>query len=95
MNFISKAENLDFHKRCACPESVNAPPDDYRCCPCDCDCGTTRDLQDQCVCASCSPPPPPPDDDDDCFPSTATVNLDNGKTVMMSELEVGDRVQSG
>ena len=30
-----------------------------------------------------------------CFPSTARVNLENGKSVMMSELQVGDIVQTG
>ena len=30
-----------------------------------------------------------------CFPSTSTVNLNNGKTVIMSELQVGDKVQTG
>ena len=30
-----------------------------------------------------------------CFPSMAKVKLKNGKTVTMSELEIGDRVQTG
>ena len=30
-----------------------------------------------------------------CFRSTATINLENGKSVRMSELQVGDRVQTG
>ena len=30
-----------------------------------------------------------------CFPSTSTVNLENGKTVTMSDLQVGDEVQIG
>ena len=30
-----------------------------------------------------------------CFPSTARVHLENGKVVTMSELQVGDRVQTG
>ena len=30
-----------------------------------------------------------------CFPSTARVNLQNGKTVAMSELQIGDSVQTG
>ena len=71
-------------------------PGENYCCPCHCDCGTTVDVFDECVCARCRPPPPPPeDDDDDCFPSTAKVNLDNGKTVTMSELKVGDFVATG
>ena len=30
-----------------------------------------------------------------CFPSTAKLNLKNGESVTMSELQVGDRVQTG
>ena len=30
-----------------------------------------------------------------CFPSTARVNLENGNLVTMSELQIGDRVQTG
>ena len=30
-----------------------------------------------------------------CFPSMAKVKLENGKTVTMSELQTGDRVQTG
>ena len=30
-----------------------------------------------------------------CFPATARLTLDNGKSVMMSELQKGDRVQTG
>ena len=30
-----------------------------------------------------------------CFPSTARVSLENGKVKTMSELNVGDRVQTG
>ena len=29
-----------------------------------------------------------------CFPSTARVSLENGKSVMMSELRIGDKVQT-
>ena len=36
-------------------------------------------------------PPPPPT----CFPSTGLVNLENGKSVTMSELKIGDQVQTG
>ena len=31
----------------------------------------------------------------ECFPATARLSLENGKSVMMSELQVGDRVQTG
>ena len=30
-----------------------------------------------------------------CFPSTVRVSLENGKSVTMSELQVGDKVQTG
>ena len=37
------------------------------------------------------PPTPPPR----CFPASAKVNLENGKTVEMSQLHTGDQVQIG
>ena len=30
-----------------------------------------------------------------CFPSTSKVNLESGKSVTMSELQLGDRVKTG
>ena len=30
-----------------------------------------------------------------CFPSVATVKVENGKSVTMSELQIGDAVQTG
>ena len=42
-------------------------------------------------CCDCPPPPPPRR----CFPSTAKVSLENGISVKMSELQVGDHVQIG
>ena len=30
-----------------------------------------------------------------CFPSTATVKVENGKSLAMSELQIGDKVQTG
>ena len=39
------------------------------------------------------PPPPPPSKK--CFPSTARVNLETGKSVSMSELQIGDKIQIG
>ena len=30
-----------------------------------------------------------------CFPSTSRVTLENGKSVAMSELQIGDRVKTG
>ena len=33
--------------------------------------------------------------DPGCFPSTAKVNLKDGKVVTMSELKIGDQVKTG
>ena len=30
-----------------------------------------------------------------CFPASARVSLENGKSIQMSELKVGDKVQTG
>ena len=30
-----------------------------------------------------------------CFPSAVKVNLKNGKTVRMTELQIGDQIKSG
>ena len=35
------------------------------------------------------------DYDSKCFPSFSKVSLSNGKSVRMSELQIGDEVQSG
>ena len=39
------------------------------------------------------PPPPPPSSG--CFPPSASVILDSGKSVKMDELQIGDRVKTG
>ena len=74
------------------------------------DCHLTCEGQscDQCGdCRFCVTPPseyttttskprePPTEQIRGCFPSTATVNLHNGKTVKMSELQRGDQVPTG
>ena len=33
--------------------------------------------------------------DNSCFPSMATIKLENGKIITMSELQKGDKVQIG
>ena len=45
--------------------------------------------------AATGPPPPPPPSSSACFPSLAKVNFENGPSKAMSELQVGDRVQTG
>ena len=34
-------------------------------------------------------------DSSDCFPSSARVSLEDGKSVLMSDLKIGDKVQTG
>ena len=59
------------------------------CCPCNCDCGrcafgvTIYDIVPSCC--PCAP----------CFPGEASVSLENGKSLTMSELQIGDKVQTG
>ena len=62
--------------------------------------GGSLDCGDRCICypypyppycCDCSPPPP----SSECFPATATVSLENGETVTMSELQIGDKVATG
>ena len=43
----------------------------------------------------CAAPPPPPTPAGQCFPSAARVTLENGQSVTMSHLQIGDRVQTG
>ena len=40
-------------------------------------------------------PSPPPSKGWQCFPSSANVLLESGKSVKMSELQIGDLVQTG
>ena len=57
------------------------------CKACGCGCGTewNPDVAGHHRCKSCSI----------CFPGIARLNLENGKSITMSELQVGDRVQTG
>ena len=59
------------------------------CSPCGCECGVCEDgvggLKCCSNCPSCS----------SCFPTTARVTLESGISVAMSELQIGDRVQTG
>ena len=42
-----------------------------------------------------APPPPSPSGGGGCFPSTARTKLRTGRLVTMSELQIGDEVQTG
>ena len=54
---------------------------------CKCSCRSKYYNDDVWYCCSC--------DDTVCFPSAAKIHLENGKTVEMSELKTGDRIQTG
>ena len=75
-----------------CDRSNNA-----RCCPrCDCECGLILNgfallaapggTASTASCRPCS---------GSCFPAGATVRMETGKSVAMSELQIGDQVQTG
>ena len=57
------------------------------CKACGCKCGTewNKDVAGHHRCKKCK----------NCFPGTARLTLENGKSITMSELQVGDRVQTG
>ena len=40
-------------------------------------------------------PPPPPSGGGGCFPASGNVLLENGKIVSISEVQIGDMVQTG
>ena len=42
-------------------------------------------------CCECKQPPP----SSKCFPAAAKIKLQNGRLMSMSELQIGDRVQTG
>ena len=58
------------------------------CKPCGCKCGMCESREGTLNCCTCT-------GKKTCFPSSARVSLENGKTVRMSELQIGDRVQTG
>ena len=60
------------------------------CNPCGCLCGVCENGVGGLKCCGNCPPPPV-----HCFPITARVSLESGKSVTMSELQIGDRVQTG
>ena len=66
------------------------------CAACNCQCGSYWSrASNQYECSTCPPPPPPPSGGGHCFPSAARVSLENGQTVIMSELQAGDKVKTG
>ena len=80
-------------RNCPCGESHtgNKEYDQHiivGCTPCGCPCTVERKYvgNGQFECGSCG---------STCFPGTARLTLENGKAVSMSELQVGDRVQTG
>ena len=43
------------------------------------------------ICCECNQPPP----SKRCFPAEAKIKLQNGRLMSMSELQIGERVQTG
>ena len=76
-------------------------PDEEFCCPiCDCSCGIQPKAASLASYANARPEdyecsPCDHKGNYNCFPATASVTLRGGKRIMMSELRVGDRVQTG
>ena len=70
---------------CGCQCGICKVNEYNHCCPCNCECG--REIKNgRYVCKECS---------NDCFPSTAMIKLEGGKSVTMSELMIGDKIQAG
>ena len=97
---VFKLKQFSFKARTHnCPDCVcNAISADFAgCCPCNCPCSVCpgQITYINYRCCTCSPPSSSSDSGEGCFPSFAKVNLENGKSVTMSELQVGDRVQTG
>ena len=81
----------------------------WKCAPCNCPCGEWLDYKTpkclpkyicgRCDCGICVTVDKHvnkyPYCCECCFPGTGTVNLVGGKSVKMSELQIGDRVQTG
>ena len=58
----------------------------HTCAACNCPCGTEFDEHGWQWCVACVRR---------CFPASARLTLENGDSVTMSELQTGDRVQTG
>ena len=79
-----------YCKPCDCPCGHTTKHDrkGYKCNPCSCEQQNKCQCHDdhgRVYCCECG----------SCFPSTARVSLENGKSLTMSELQTGDRVQTG
>ena len=97
------SNNIDSRGYCNCPCGVcrygGGQPE---CCVCGCQCGTCRrtpsfadilsptGLTSWKCCSPCQVSTRV-----ECFPSIARVSLENGKSVTMAELQVGDKVKAG
>ena len=73
----------------------------HRCKP-HCNCGTSFEHNDKYICPLCECEETcvnwftlRRESCGSCFPSSATVNLENGKSRAMSDLQIGDKVQTG
>ena len=70
---------------CTCGYIFSSQHKRITCKLCYCDCGTCiYALLNTPICCQCS-----------CFPSTARVSLENGRSVTMDQLQIGDRIRTG
>ena len=79
-------------RRCDC-NCGDDSPDGALCCPCNCPCDYCHSYGVVYECCQCRPPPPPKSSS--CFPSFAKVMIENGKMITMSDLQLGDRLETG
>ena len=83
-----------YECKLCCPCGICKYGDEDICCICGCECGNRKHNVAQpaqatdftgFICCPCAR----------CFPSVAKVYLENGESVTMAELQIGDRVQAG
>ena len=101
---VLKTLGRNVRDDCECNCGLETPGFEI-CCPCYCPCSWCRVTRGQERCCDCPttttttppppPPPPPPPSGGGCFPSVAKVGLKNGEIIRMSDLQVGDQVQTG
>ena len=82
-----------------CRTEIAKEHETFCCSRCDCSCGirpksvglsSLTNARGDYECTPCDP-----SRKRNCFPATASVKLESGKQIKMSELQVGDRVQTG
>ena len=102
-NWLKNVYECKYPCPCPCGECRYRKDGPVQCChPCNCQCGTCLGAPGHAILLSptgftrrfCCPVCQG-NTKVACFPSMARVSLENGKSVTMAELQVGDRVQAG